>query len=375
MNERAVVESEWQYVVSFLPPDFEERAFEKLAIQRRRNIASAEELLRLVLAYSACDFSLRELAAWAKVIGLAELSDVAALKRLQAASEWLGDLVVAWLVDRGLTQHVPPLTVRVVDASVVMAPGGVGVDWRVHARLDLAAQRLIGLEVTGPEGAETFDRHALVPGELVLADRGYAHRDAVAGVIESGAHVLVRGNWQNFPLETHSGAPLDIVTCLETLAAGEIGDWAVQFRANGKVYPVRLIAVKKSSAAALREQKRIRYQAQRKKRRPDPRGLRAASYTFALTDLPADVLPATEALELYRLRWQIEIAFKRLKSILKLDRLRAHEPRLAKTYLYGKLLTALILDELCASAVAFFPWGFPIVPHAPLSLALADTAD
>jgi IS4 transposase len=256
-----------------------------------------------------------------------------------------------------------------------MAPGGIGVDWRVHARLDLAAQRLIGLEVTGPGGGETFDRHSFSAGEVVLADRGYAHREATAGVIEGGAHVLVRGNWQNFPLESRSGAPVDIVASLETLAAGEIGDWAMQFRANGKVYPVRLVAVKKTHAATVREQKRIRYQAQRKRRRPDPRSLRAAHYVYVITDLPADVLPAPEALELYRLRWQIEIAFKRLKSILKLDRLRAHEPRLAKTYLYGKLLTALILDELCASAVAFFPWGFPIFHDTTLSLALADTAD
>ena len=375
MDERSVVESEWQYVVSLLPKDLEARATQKLAIQRRRNIASAEELLRLVLAYSACDFSLRQLAAWAKVTGLAELSDVAAMKRLQAASEWLGDLVMAWLRDRGLASHLPPLTVRVVDASVVLAPGGTGTDWRVHARLDLAAQRLAGLEVTGPEGGETFDRHTFSPGEVVLADRGYAHREAVAGAIDGGAHVVVRGNWQSFPLETRSGAPLDIVACLETLAAAEMGDWAVQFRAHGTVYPVRLIALKKTHAATVREHKRIRSQAHRKQRRPDPRSLRAAHYVYVITDLPPDVLPTAEALEIYRLRWQIEIAFKRLKSILKLDRLRAHEPRLAKTYLFGKLLTALILDELCASAVSFFPWGYPIFPGATLSLALADTAD
>jgi len=50
-------------------------------------------------------------------------------------------------------------------------------------------------------------------------------------------------------------------------------------------------------------------------------------------------------------------------------------PQLAKTYLYGKLLAALILDELCETAVAFFPWGFPLFTHPPLSLALADRAD
>ena len=210
MNERALVEDEWRYVVSLLPPDFEERAFSKFAIQRRRRVTSGEELLRLVLAYSVCDFSLRQLAAWARVTGLAELSDVAALKRLRGASAWLGDLVVAWLTERGLTRDVPPLSVRVIDASVVMAPGGVGVDWRIHAGLDLATQQLTSVEVTGPEGAETLARHTVAAGEVVLADRGYAHREAVAGVLAAGAHVVVRGNWQNYPPETRGGARLDL---------------------------------------------------------------------------------------------------------------------------------------------------------------------
>jgi hypothetical protein len=375
MNERALVEDEWRYVVSLLPPDFEERAFSKFAIQRRRRVTSGEELLRLVLAYSVCDFSLRQLAAWARVTGLAELSDVAALKRLRGASAWLGDLVVAWLTERGLTRDVPPLSVRVIDASVVMAPGGVGVDWRIHAGLDLATQQLTSVEVTGPEGAETLARHTVAAGEVVLADRGYAHREAVAGVLAAGAHVVVRGNWQNFPLETRGGARLDLLACLETLSPGELGDWSVGFRAGTTSYPLRVVAVRKSQAATVREQRKIRYAAQRKRRQPDPRSLRAANFVYVLTDLPADVLPAREALELYRLRWQIELAFKRLKSILNLDRLRAHDPELARTYLYGKLLAALMLDELCSSAVAFFPWGFPLVDHPAQSLALADLAD
>ncbi len=359
-------------MVSMLPADLEERAFSKFAIQRRRRVSNGETLLRLALAYAVCDFSMRQLAAWAKVTGIADLSDVAVLKRLRGASDWLGDLVMGWLAERGLTRHVPPLAVQVIDASVVMAPGGVGVDWRVHARLDLAALRLTSIEVTGPEGGESLDRHALAPGEVALADRGYAHREAVAGVLEAGAHVVVRGNWQNFPLETRKGGRLDVVACLETLAPGEIGDWPVRFRSKRKAYPLRLIAIRKSEAATARERAKIRAAAQRKGRQPDPQGLRAAAFIYVLTDLPAEVLPASEALELYRLRWQIELAFKRLKSILKLDHLRAHDPRLARTYLYGKLLAALILDELSTSALAFFPWGFPLLQDTHQSLALAD---
>jgi len=43
--------------------------------------------LRLCLARDPCDLSLREAAAWAQAIGLTELSDVAALRRLRG---WRG---------------------------------------------------------------------------------------------------------------------------------------------------------------------------------------------------------------------------------------------------------------------------------------------
>ncbi len=43
-------------------------------------------------------------------------------------------------------------------------------------------------------------------------------------------------------------------------------------------------------------------------------------YLMAVTSLPASV-PATEVLAAYRLRWQIELAFKRLKGLLGCNRL------------------------------------------------------
>ena len=374
MDNQAIVEQEWQYVLNMMPPDLEDSAVAKLALQRRREVSSAADLLRLALAYGLCDFSLRQTAAWAQVVGLGRLSDVAVLKRLQGAGEWLAHLIVRWLQGRGLTTSVPPVSVRIVDATVICEPGSQGTDWRVHLGLDLAQQRITTVELTGPEGGETFLRHTVGPEQIVLGDRGYAQRAGVAHLLQQKGHLVVRLNWQNFPLESQDGAPLDLLTCLETLSAGEIGDWRVQFRDGERVYPVRLIALRKSQAAAEKEQRHIRREAKRKKRRPDPRSLRAAHFLYLITDLPATVLPADEALELYRLRWQIEVAFKRLKGLLHLDHLRAKDPELAATYLYAKILGALILDELCHRALAFFPWGYSLLPQAAQPLAPAAHA-
>jgi hypothetical protein len=365
MNTRDVVADNWAYVLNMLPVDLETSAAEKLALQRRREIASAEDLLRVCLAYGLCDMSLRETAAWAQLIGIGSLSDVAVLKRLQNSADWLGCLILRWMQDRGLPTNVTDVPVRIIDASVLCHPGSSGVDWRLHLGLNLQQMRISSVELTGPEGGETFARHHFRPGEIAVGDRGYGHRPGVATVLDQQAHVLVRIGWQNFPLIAADHGPVDIVQSLELLDHGEIGDWQLAFEHDGKRYPVRLVAIRKSPEATEKERKRIRRETERRKgRKPHPNSLKAAGFIFLITDLPGDVLPTAEALELYRLRWQIEIFFKRLKSILDIDRLRAREERLGRTYLYANILGALIMDELREDALTFFPWGYPLRPKA-----------
>lgn len=365
MNTTAIADVGWVYVRNLFPEDLETSAKEKLALQRRREISCAEDLLRMCLAYGLCDMSLRETAAWAQLHGIGHLSNVAVLKRLENSADWLGHLILCWMHKRGLPTDVTGLHVQLVDATVVSRPGSTGTDWRLHMGLDLQQLCISSVDLTGPEGGESFTRHQFAPGEIVVGDRGYSQCKGVAAVLGQQAHVLVRIGWQNFPLIGGGNAPLDIVRCLELLDDGEIGDWPVAFEHDGKRYPVRLVAIRKSPEAAEKERKRIRRETRRRKgRKPHPNSLKAAGFIFLITDLPADVLPAAEALELYRLRWQIEIFFKRLKSILDIDQLRAREEQLARTYLYANILGALIMDELREDALTIFPWGYPLRPQA-----------
>jgi hypothetical protein len=365
MDNTELVSTQWQYVLDMLPDDLEDSARAKLAMRRRREVYSAADLLRLALAYSVCDFSLRKAAAWAAVVGMAELSAPALGKRLANSSDWLGHLVFQWLRAHGLADGTAAaMPVRVVDATVISRPGSHGTDWRVHLGLDLAQERITSIDLTGPEGGETLLRHDVPAGQIILADRGYGHRPGIAHALDAGDHVVVRATWQNLPLQTLTGQPVDFGVCASILSEGEIGDWSLQFEQAGRVYSVRLIAMHKSAAAAEKEIQRLCKEARRKKRSPDPRSLAAAHFIYLVTDLPAERLEASEVLELYRLRWQIEIAFKRLKSLLNLDHLRAKRPQTAAAYLYGKLLGALLLDELYAWAESFFPWGFPLLDQA-----------
>jgi Transposase DDE domain len=375
MEESALVQEEWRWVEGLLPDDLERSAADRLALRRRREISCASDLLRLVLAYAVCDFSLRQTAAWASVIGLGQLSDVAVLKRLRGAADWVGSLVMQCLQERGVRAGARVQRVRIVDATVVSKPGSSGTDWRLHLGLDLADQSIRSFELTGVEGGETFQRLTIERGELMVADRCYSHGAAVASVIERGGHVLVRFASHTFPLLTRAGAPVDTDALLETLGDGEIGDWPLAFRSRKVLHRARLIAVRKSTAAAELERRRVRHEAIKKGRPLSARSLAGTKFVAIVTDLEATLLPAVDALELYRLRWQVEIAFKRLKSLLDLDRLRARDPALARCYLYAKLLAAVLIDDLCQRLPAFSPWGYPLVPSSRQPLAIAATLD
>ena len=338
-----------------LPADLEQSADEWKALQRKRKIKSAEDLLRVALIYGFCDESLRLTAAYATAAGIANMSDVAVLDRLKGAAPWLGHVVLRFLQDRGLTKNVPKFRVRVVDATVISEPGSKGTDWRFHMGIDLAQARIASVELTGPEGGETFLRHSVCEDEIMLGDRGYAHRTGVASVIDRKGHVVVRINWHNFPLLDPNRQTLDLLALLETVPPSQTGEWEVQFEANERLYPVRLVAWRKPARDAAKEARRVIREATRKGHEPDPRSLRAAHFIAVITDLPREQLPASEALELYRLRWQIEIVFKQLKGIMHLDHLRAKNEALAEAYLYAGILGALIVQELCRKDSLFFP--------------------
>jgi hypothetical protein len=364
MEIQNALEYQWPYLLSFLPAgvDLEETAYASGALRRKREIRSAETLLRLALAYGVCGMSLREVAAWAQVSKLANISDVALLKRLRSCAPWLG-----FLLGRKLAQLAEPLpeaaqlhNVCLVDATVVSIPQNARIQWRIHLRFDLLRQAIVSCELSKTDVGETFVRHTPRPGELVMGDRGYAQRRGLVHLVEHGADFLVRLNLKSVPLMTHDGRAFDLLGALRSLPEAQAGEFFLRTVPTQELpsLDVRLLALRKSEPLAEAGRKKILRDYSKKGRRIDANTLEAASYVFVLTSLPASRIRAVDALALYRFRWQIELAFKRLKSLLHLDVLLAYDERLAQTTLYAKLLAALLLDDLTTKFVDFSPWGF-----------------
>jgi IS4 transposase len=365
-NLRAFTE-EWEFLLAALPSvDLEKSLRESGGYRRRRAVRSAETLLRLALVYGFCGLSLRQTAAWADAQEVAKLSDVALLKRLRSCSDWLSHLLGAKLAERA--QMVPrpdsSLRLRLMDATSIAVPGRKGTGWRVHVGFGLNQLVIDHIDLTGSEGGETFCRFPLRREDLVLGDRGYAHRRGLAAVCQAGGNFLIRLNWSNVPLQDLEGKSFDLFKALRQIPGLQVAEYRVQTapQASEKIaaLPARLIAVRKSPAAAEKERQKILREAAKKKRKADPRSLEAAEYTIVLTSMGEEQLPAAEALELYRFRWQIEMAFKRLKGLLGLGHLSAKDSHLARSALYAKLLAALLLEDLTGKFLSFSPWGFPL---------------
>lgn len=382
MEAKESLEHQWPYLLSFLPSEevLEATAKSYGAIQRRRAVDKASTLLRLALVYGFCGFSLRQTAAWAEATEIASLSDVALLKRLRKTPDWLGHLLAIKLAER--VTPVPPLArrLRLIDATTVSAPGSTGTDWRVHLDFDPAALAISEIQLTAVEGGESFFRYEFDPGELVVADRGYSHRPSLVHVLEAGAQFIVRLNSSSVPLQRRGGGQFHLLEALRALPEAQAGEFELEIqpdpRENLSAVPVRLAAVRKSEEAAQESRTKLLREASRKGRKVQPETLELASYVLVLTSTSSADFSADEILEIYRFRWQIEIAFKRLKSLLQLDELPAKDPELARTFLYSKLLAALLLDDLTQSYLAFSPWGFRIrVPTPTLALAYPEGLD
>ncbi len=364
----ALVSAGWEDILGWLPPDLDEMAYRTGGFERRRELRRPSDVLRLAFAYAVCDLSLRGVAAWAATHGIAKVSDVAVLKRLRRLVPFL-EALLAWLLGRQLFEPptaVMALRVRILDATTLTAPGGTGADWRVHATYDVARGTFDTIELTDGKGGEHLDRARLRPGDLGIFDRGYAHRARIVEAVESGAHVLVRIGHSAVPLADGKGQPVDVLKFAlrrrdrpgRPPRVEELPVWLA--RPGGAPLPMRLIVVRKSQQDAERERRRLNREGKRKGKTPSRRTLDAAAFVFLLTSVPAAWVDAVPMADLYRVRWQVELAFKRLKSLLHLDALRAWDSKLGRTYVLTKLIAALLAQTLARGARAFSPWGVPL---------------
>lgn len=289
------------------------------AFARGRKVPNAVALLRVVLAYCLGEWGLRSTAAWSTAIGLADLSNVALLDRLRQCGDWF-----AMLVGQVLASAAPRASqgrlIRLLDGTTVPQAGREARQhnrlWRIHSAFDLPSERFGDFVVTDEHGGEQPDRIPVVKGEIRVADRAFLQPDRIAHVLEDGGDVVVQAGWRNACWLDAEGERVDLQDAFRKAVDGLIDRPIWIRRKSGPAIALRLIALRKSAADAAEARRKARRQARKEGYQLSDEGLAAADWMILVTSLKTAAFPTNDVLALYRLRWRVELAFKRLNSLV-----------------------------------------------------------
>jgi|SRR5450631_650677 len=339
MGTSVIYGEDWLKVRTHLPVEIEDMAFETGALVRRRQIRSAEMLLRILLSYVCGKNSLEKTVAAASRKGWAKMSANALHLRLRSSAAFT-EKVFLGLLGRS-TQMSPRLKrpLRIVDATFLSAPGATTSDFTLHVQYDPSSGYPVGLELADGHSGESFRLHKFRAGDLVLGDRAYGKCRGIDSVLQQGADVLVRIHAPNIRLVDGQGMTVK----------PDFLDSQVPEEGCAELTLFMPVRAESDRSGRWKTADAVRTHAVR------VMGTRTGGgeVMWLLTNLKAGALCAQDAFQTYRERWQIELFFKRLKSILDLDELPTRDPTSARPWILLKMIAAILALRL--SEGDFFP--------------------
>lgn len=357
------MEEDWNILVSFFPENWKELAVQSNATKGLRKYKSAENLLRTLLIHLGCGYSLRETAVRANKSNLGDFSDVALLKRLRKSKEWFYRMCLSLFNEQGMIFSKDNFKIRLFDSSNVKEPGKTGSLWRIHYSIQLPSLSCDFFKVTQTEGKYTGDTFAQFPikqGDYIIADRGYSTANGIYHIVSNNAYVIVRVNTKSLKLLNHQKKPFPLLRKVKAIKrTGAIKSWDVLIPvSDGSFLSGRLCAIRKTEEAIKIAHKKLKRDASKHGSSLQENTLEFAKYIIVFTNFPQNDFSAFDILEWYRIRWQIELVFKRFKSLAQLGHLPKHDAESSQAWLYGKLFVALLTEKLIEYASSVSPWGY-----------------
>ena len=343
-------------LIKLLPEGYQQACYETKAIERKRTVQTPEELLVMCLYY-IYGSSLMETSQLAKMNGTGKMSDVAFMKRFIKSSGWFQWITknikpgyMCYYQKPGILQEY---NVTAIDASDVYTKGAVKQAWHLHYALDLFSLNCQQYKITDEKTGETLKNFKIRKNDLILADRAYATITGMEYCLENDGDFILRIRNKAFHLYHAQGRQVLLTDWLEILDGGA-SCAMFYYRDSQKNYkPVRICALPKTEEEIKKEEKRLKRKESRKQIKISDDTKFSHRYMFVATSLP-ETFTAEDILCIYRLRWQVEMVFKRYKSILGAGSVLVKTKDATEAWINGKRMLALLIEKFIGS-VDFSP--------------------
>lgn len=246
-----------------------------------------------------------------------------------------------------------------MDATYVKTEGPQGDSYSIHSCFDLGEGQFSNFKIDDTTGKEGFNQFTWAAGTIAVGDRAYAKAKQLSELVKNDVDFIVRIGLRSMNLQHLDGSKFNLIEAVRDVDEGEIAshDIQVAVKNGNKILETvqgRLLITKLSEKAQARSQKIAKRAGQKRQTNPAPETLEMANYLVLFTSLSEVTMPSSTVFTLYRLRWQIEIAFKRLKSLLKLEELKAQDDQLVQVCLYASLILSLITEQMTEQVVEQF---------------------
>ena len=339
-------------LIKELPESYEGECVKQNAVQRWRGVKNPSDLMLLILIHLLNGTSLLETSIIAHTAKLGEMSGVAFMKRLAQCKEWFVSICTS-LVSSSMEDYQQPpwlcgRTVVAVDASDVVEKGRSRRTYRLHYMFDIFKMSSLQCKVTAQSVGESLVNFMMKPGMIVIADRMYSNVRAMLHCVSAGSDYILRMRKNSFKTCDQAGNVLNLLNTFKRLKDGEYADLnAVAVSKDGTSLPVRICAKRKTAEQIEKTMKKLKLLERKGTITEEAKEFN--EYIVVVTSL-TDNISAEQILFAYRLRWQVEIHFKRMKSILDFGELPKKTPENSLSWLNGKLMVALLIESVISKS-------------------------
>lgn len=357
----------WETITGLLPKDWEASCEEYGAMTRKRQIETPEQLLQMNLYYAEEGGSYNMTSLMMQETAGIELGKTATAKRIRGSWRWLQHLAQGTCRNQRIVMERPAFlgdrAIVIDDASDVSLPGSNTNYYRLHYAFELFGFSCRYMLISDSKKGERFGNYPIKEGDIVIGDRCYGTISGMEYVRKAKADYIVRLRSSAFKLykadtkENRKGneseETIDLNVWLRTLEGTNPGSIMAYYKAEGEYQAIRIVAQRKDEAAKEKSNCRIRQIGRRKNRKVSDTAIECNEYIVVSTSITD--YSDEQIMELYRARWQIELVFRRMKSLIGIGEIPVSRHDSAMAWFYGKLLLASLCEAWIRSR--FSPGG------------------